>query len=724
MTEEDDSHYQTYPQGFSKRDVYQLKKKAFLFGRKRLDPTQEIDEVNETEETKLEHSRPASELVTSTGIAKEIQHQPASESAMASAVSDVAAAVAAEASSSESQVRARRKSAESGRARTASATDADSDGGRPGGKRSSVRQFFDNFRPRARSENPRSMSSPKRRAHSGDADGETSDVEASATLGVKKRSKSPMGSLVNRLKLLATDTGERRRRGGGIPPVQGLPHPSDIPLDTAYLAHSHSMESGGDERRVRLRKNSYPPNTASVQLRHKDLFENLSHTADIDGQCCIQSATAMAESRHRRMSGPSTEMASQFRKTQQQQQQQQQHQRTWTGPAAAMRHRAATLAADTVSGSAASGAVGGSSQDVQVTENDKYIIFRSKCQGDSSTVDFDEVRQATVSEPSRVFEIFSQKHRCYDLIPTSSKLLVFDHNLNVKKAFFALVYNGLRAAPVWDSDQQRFVGMLTITDFINILHNFYRSALVPMEELESHRISTWRAQLQDRLRPFLWISPEASLLDAVRLLLHARVHRLPVVEPRTGNALFILTHKRILKYIYLYMHQLPMPPWLDASLRQLRIGTYEGIRTITESTPLVKVLSLFVQHRISALPVVGPDGRLSDIYSKFDVINLAATKTYNNLDVSVKDALQYRRDRFEGVTSCQPDDSLRSVLEKLVTAEVHRLVIVDSDQQVIGVVSLSDILKAIVLDHKALAESLAGASAAGGAGSEQPMETE
>ena len=48
----------------------------------------------------------------------------------------------------------------------------------------------------------------------------------------------------------------------------------------------------------------------------------------------------------------------------------------------------------------------------------------------------------------------------------------------VKKAFFALVYNGVRAAPLWDSNAQNYVGMLTITDFINILQKYYKSPLV------------------------------------------------------------------------------------------------------------------------------------------------------------------------------------------------------------------------------------------------------
>ncbi|MEQ2205564.1 5'-AMP-activated protein kinase subunit gamma-1 [Xenoophorus captivus] len=56
-----------------------------------------------------------------------------------------------------------------------------------------------------------------------------------------------------------------------------------------------------------------------------------------------------------------------------------------------------------------------------------------------------------------VYTRFMKSHRCYDLVPTSSKLVVFDTSLQVKKAFFALVSNGVRAAPLWDSKKQCFV---------------------------------------------------------------------------------------------------------------------------------------------------------------------------------------------------------------------------------------------------------------------------
>lgn len=81
-----------------------------------------------------------------------------------------------------------------------------------------------------------------------------------------------------------------------------------------------------------------------------------------------------------------------------------------------------------------------------------------------------------------IYMRFMKCHKCYDIIPTSSKLVVFDTTLQVrrrlrwsvshahlrsldarvvvqvKKAFFALVANGVRAAPLWESKKQSFVG--------------------------------------------------------------------------------------------------------------------------------------------------------------------------------------------------------------------------------------------------------------------------
>lgn len=67
------------------------------------------------------------------------------------------------------------------------------------------------------------------------------------------------------------------------------------------------------------------------------------------------------------------------------------------------------------------------------------------------------------------------------------------------------------------------------------------------------------------------------------------------------------------------------------------------------------------------------------------------------MDVSLKKANEHRNAWFEGVQKCNLDESLYTVMEKIVRAEVHRLVVVDENEKVIGIISLSDILLYLVL---------------------------
>lgn len=52
--------------------------------------------------------------------------------------------------------------------------------------------------------------------------------------------------------------------------------------------------------------------------------------------------------------------------------------------------------------------------------------------------------------------------------------------------------------------------------------------------------------------------PPHSLFDAVSSLIRNKIHRLPVIDPDSGNTLYILTHKRILKFLKLFVSLCPL----------------------------------------------------------------------------------------------------------------------------------------------------------------------
>lgn len=68
------------------------------------------------------------------------------------------------------------------------------------------------------------------------------------------------------------------------------------------------------------------------------------------------------------------------------------------------------------------------------------------------------------------------------------------------------------------------------------------------------------------------------------------------------------------------INELPKPAYIHKTLREIRIGTYDNIETANEDTSIIDALHKFIDRRVSALPVIDSEGRLVDIYAKFDVI--------------------------------------------------------------------------------------------------------
>lgn len=60
-------------------------------------------------------------------------------------------------------------------------------------------------------------------------------------------------------------------------------------------------------------------------------------------------------------------------------------------------------------------------------------------------------------------------------------------------------------------------------------------------------------------------------------------------------------------------------------------------------------------------------------------------------------ALLHRSQYFEGVMKCHRNETLETIVDRIVKAEVHRLVVVDENSSIEGIISLSDILQALVL---------------------------
>ena len=128
-------------------------------------------------------------------------------------------------------------------------------------------------------------------------------------------------------------------------------------------------------------------------------------------------------------------------------------------------------------------------------------------------------------------------------------------------------------------------------------------------------------------------------------------------------------------------------------IKEKKIVTTILYKVARKDTKVIEALNRFLNERIAALPIVDDQGKLINIYSKFDVFNL---ESFADLEITLEEATKLRL-YFDGVYSCRGSDSVLEVMTNLVRRNVNRLVIVDDEEKVKGIVTVSDMIDFLVL---------------------------
>lgn len=294
-------------------------------------------------------------------------------------------------------------------------------------------------------------------------------------------------------------------------------------------------------------------------------------------------------------------------------------------------------------------------------------------------------------DKTRLLLNFFKYHKCYEILPKSAKVIIFDTQFPVRKTFPTLVSHGIRSAPLWDAHKKLLVGMITVTDFIRILLHLEKENS-SMDDLEKHTLHNWKKILRPTRKPLCSVGPDQSLHEAINLLNKNRVHRLLMIDPMNGDVLYILSHKRILRFLFVYLNEFPELTFFHKKLLDLNIGTYEDIISVTDNTTVKEAFRLLLDKDISALPILDENGVLINVYAKYEVLNLVSEKLYLNLSLTIGEVRDKKKDWEEKLQKCSSSITLYEALEIIVRTESHRLLLVNKEDKLVGIVSLSDIL--------------------------------
>ncbi len=147
------------------------------------------------------------------------------------------------------------------------------------------------------------------------------------------------------------------------------------------------------------------------------------------------------------------------------------------------------------------------------------------------------------------------------------------------------------------------------------------------------------------------------------------------------------------------------------------VMTHDPI-TANRDTPLIEVIKILAEKRISGLPVVDETGKLVGVISETDLMwrETGATMPpyimFLDSVIYLENPTQYEREvhkalgetvgeamTAEHLVTIAADQPLRNAAQLMHDRKVHRLPVVDASDRVIGILTRGDIIRSMAADQ-------------------------
>ena len=113
--------------------------------------------------------------------------------------------------------------------------------------------------------------------------------------------------------------------------------------------------------------------------------------------------------------------------------------------------------------------------------------------------------------------------------------------------------------------------------------------------------------------------------------------------------------------------------------------------------PITELEKLLLDEHISGVPVVSASGELMGIVSKTDLLRryqqlLSLGSRTSKKDLAATHLYEIMSPR---VLTASPDDEVGTVARRMVASRFHRVIVTDSDNKIVGIVSSLDIMRMV-----------------------------
>jgi len=283
-----------------------------------------------------------------------------------------------------------------------------------------------------------------------------------------------------------------------------------------------------------------------------------------------------------------------------------------------------------------------------------------------------------------------------DLQTLNQDLIMVDSESNVGDALNLLAKYHISAAPVFDRKHQTIIGAISTLDVVVWV---VRTYAIAKNECENQQYITFdRTRLSTEfnapvgramtwgLDPFWGIPGYESADWAISNFFKWRFHRLPVVD-NDNHVTGIVSQSDIVRF--LHNNSKHLSNMMKRTLRELGLE-FGGVVSVNVREPLIKAFSCISDTQYTGIAIVDDQGRLVSNISASDLKGIT-DENFPQLNESLSNFIS-SPNKIPPI-KCTPDSTLGELIQKLVENRIHRVYIVDDDDTLLNVVTLTTVMQ-------------------------------
>jgi len=285
------------------------------------------------------------------------------------------------------------------------------------------------------------------------------------------------------------------------------------------------------------------------------------------------------------------------------------------------------------------------------------------------------------------------------------KILWVSTTVNLESVLKIMKDNNIISIPVMDLVQNSCLGVVDVLDIVTfIIERFPSVEKITAENLRNleysgiyfgrevqigQLINYSRRNINQNIPSFVELkTPLLGLID----IFGQGVHRVPVLDKTSGKLINFISQSDLLRYFAENMYLIGTTAFKTIFEMNLVKG---GVHYCKINAPFIFALAMIALKKVSALPVVDDNEIIRATVSASDLRGLGP-QDFPNLLKSVADYLLISHPKSLFPITCKPTDTMEYVILKLAATKVHRLWCIDENGKILGILSITDVMKSFI----------------------------